>query len=565
MQFVRADIIKFIKKYELILVLLGCILISFVIFWGLWDTFYQQDEWLGLGQAFALKWGVVTSGISPVGAIFAEGRPLSRLFGFVLVKYFPYDSLVPSLYGIFLHSINSFIVFLISRKLLRSNGLGIVATIFFLATSVSHQSITWFAASFGLQPAAFFTFLSVWLYLLFLDHLKYKYFLLSISSAFISLYFKESGIFVFVLFPVIPFLLKRKIPFVSYLKLSLPIIIGVTIFGCYRIFQIAFVNTYNGPTVYANSGMTNLFPILIMRSILYPFTSFSLVYFPSPISTFIAFLLKDLYYPFIVDRPDRVVFTSILDNFAIICSFILSIMIFQFWKKYPKYRNAIVFSITFFILSILPYILISKEYSYMEPRYYYLTNMASGIILAVFFDVFTRRKGFVYLLSTLFALYIFFQIVIIQQDIGIQKGIATERRSYLSQLNTLLPTVNSNSNLFLLAGSKSLWKEGNYTPFQHGFGYSIMALYYKSGKIPKELLASQFLWDIGEEGYREVNGKKFGFFYDTNHLAQVVKKNKLNINDIHAFYYNFEDRRLFDISGRIRKEVEATNSAKLIN
>jgi len=565
MKFVESDIIKFIRRSKLVLILLGFILLSVITFWGLWDTFYQQDEWLGLGQALALKWGVVTSGISPLGAIFAEGRPLSRLFGVALIQLFPYDSLAPSLYGIFLHSINSFFVFLIARKLLKNYGLALIAAIFFLTTSVSHQSITWFAASFGLQPAAFFTFLSVWLYLLFLDDLKYRYFLLSISSGLISLYFKESGVFLFLLFPILPFLLGRKIPLLKYLKLSVPVVVAVIFFACYRIFQIAFVNVYNGPTVYANSGMVHLFPTLIMRSILYPFTSFSLVYFPPPTSTFIALLLKDLYYPFIIDRPDRVVFTSILDNFAIVCSFILAIMTFQFWKKYSQYRDAIVFSIVFFVLSILPYILMSKEYSYMEPRYYYLSNMASGIIFAIFFGVFARRKGFVYLLSTLFFLYTVFQITTIQNDIHTQKNIATERRSYLRQLNSLLPTVNSNSNLFLLTGSKSLWKEGNYTPFQHGFGYSIMTLYFKSGKIPKELLASQFLWDIGEEGYRDIKGKRFGFFYDVNHLASVVKKNKLNSDDIHAFYYNFDSRELFDISGRIRKEVEATNSAQLTN
>ncbi len=550
--------IKFFFSSTLFYLLFILLLILYT-FWRLPQTFYQQDEWLGLGQVLAFSWESVSNGYSPIGLFMGEGRPLTRIFGVLIFGNFPYDSLSLSIYSIGFHFLNSILVFFIALRLLKKNYLALISSLFFAINNVTHQSVTWFAASFGLQPATTLILLSIFAFIRFVEKENKKFLYLSFISVILSLYFKENGVFLFLFLPVIPFLLGKKINFKRYSKQLVPLIVFIFIFASYRLLEM-LSGSYVSNSVYASISNQNILVTLVTRFIMYPLTSFSLIYIPYPISTFLTFSFLDAYYPFIVNRPDLVAYTVVLDMLAIIGSFLIFIFLYFIGKDRKETKKVIIFSLLFFFLSLLPYIVISKTYAYMEPRYYYIASIPAGFLLALItrylIEKINKRKLGLILIILFFSFYLLSQIMPIKKDIVAQVIVASERRLFLKQLNSLLPTLNKDENIFYFTGDRSWYVEKNKIPFQHGFGHSIMVLYLSSEKIPKQLLSTEYLWGLGEEGYRKIGNKSYGYFNDIENLKKTVKENNINPDNIHAFYYKSEDLKLLDISENVRRDLE---------
>lgn len=556
--------IKNVFSYPIFYLFFLLLLILYT-FWKLPQTFYQQDEWLGLGQIWAQGWSHVIYGFSPVQILFGDGRPLTRVFGVIFFGNFPFNSLFLSLYSIGLHFINTILVFFIASKILKKPWLAFIASAFFSINSVTHQSVTWFGASFGTQPASLLIFLSIYFFLCFLENNKNKFLHLSLLSALISLYFKESSIFLFVFFPLIEIMYRQNFSLKEYTKKYLPFIAFITLFIIFRLYEMMVVRANFSDIlagkVYANIGNQYLFPSLIVRSIMYPLTSLSLIFIPISVSLFFAELLRKIYYPFITLRIDQLRETVILDMVSIISSFVLLFLLYYVWNKYKKARLPILFSLSLFILSILPYMVISKTFGYLEPRYYYISSAAAGMILSlVLLYLFKIINSSILKLtiSLLFIFLIFSHIKTIKNDINHQIIIANERKSFISQLYNIVPTLNSDKNIFYIDGSQPRFSK-NKAPFQNGVGYTLMVLYYKNGVIPSKLLSEGYLWDWDKEGYRQVNGKGFGYFYDKNHLKDFIIKNKLDPQMVIALYYDSSKQKLKNITDITRKQLSSSS------
>jgi hypothetical protein len=549
-----------------ILSILFLLILIIATFRQLPQTFYQQDEWLGSGQVTALGYEVVTRGLSPLQVIFADGRPLSRLFGAFFFSNFAFDVRPLAYYSIFFHFLNTILVFLIAYKLFSRYFSALIVSVFFGLNSISHQTVTWFAASFGAQPSAFLIFLSIYLYLLYLDNEKKLYFYSSFIAAITSLYFKEIGIFLFIFLPIIGLLFSKNFSISKEIKNFLPIVGFVAMFVFYRLFQMLFIKTPSSGSVYLTSTTNNIFLTLLSRIIMYPLSSFSLIFIPYQTAMTIAIGFMDSYYPYIrerISRWDQVAVTAILDVFAMLASFILFLLLFVVYKKKKELRKIIIFALVLFFLSLAPYFVISKDYAYLEPRYYYITIVASGIILAVFFEAivgsFRRNYIFMLMLLLVFLSYMRYHVFIIRSDVAHQVDLSNERKQFLSTLNYYLPTLQSDTNIFYFTGSKSWLVEGNKTPFQHGFGYSVMAIYYHSGKVPKELLTREYLFMLGDQGIQRKDGKIFGYFNDYADLSEVVNKYNISSKDVHAFYYDWDKKELKDITASISAELAKIN------
>lgn len=558
-------ILKFRSYYVSFLLLLILILFAFK---DLGNTFFQQDEWLGLGQIKAYGWESVTHGFNFIQLLFGDGRPLTRILGVLLFANFGFNFNYFAFYSIILHFVSSVLVLLIARKLLRNKFASFVSAAFFSVNSVSHQGVSWFGASFGGLPSAVFILLSIYCILNYIDAGKTKYLYISFFAAIVSLYFKESGIFLFILLPVMPLIFNRRINFSAYVKKLIPFGVFISLFTVYRIYQIFFshINSRNlieGSSVYLTSANNEIILTIILRIILYPLTSLTLIFIPSNIASIIAFAIYRGYYPYIVDRADLVVYTSILDAFSMFVAFIVIASIYFIWKLEKKLRGAIYFFLAFFALSFIPYLLISKSYSYLEPRYYYIASSAAGILLGIYVCYLAKnsKKIFTKVLRGLFYLFLIAlfaaHIKTIHTDLNYQVILAEERKSFLNQLSKYKNTLNNDKNVFYFSGDKAWLVDGNRTPFQHGFGYSLLVMYYESGKIPKSLLASEYLFALGEQGYRTVGDFGFGYFYNIKDLELALKKYKFSKDDIHAFYYYSKTGELRDITTQTRNRLSA--------
>src|SRR3989344_5949416 len=81
-------------------------------------------------------------------------------------------------------------------------------------------------------------------------------------------------------------------------------------------------------------------------------------------------------------------------------------------------------------------------------------------------------------------------------------------------------------------------------PFQQGSGYTLMVLYYNSGKIPKSFLKDGFLFEIGSQGYKESDNMGFGFFTDKKELEKAVTNYNLPPSSILHLQYLWQDNKL---------------------
>ncbi len=534
-------------------------------FWDLPKTFFQQDEWLGSGQVIALGYGAIINGLSPLQIIFADARPLTRLIGVIFTSIFSFNAAPYAYYGILLHMINTILIFLIAKKLLKNIVAVFMGTVFFALNSVSHQSITWFAASFGVQPASICIFLSIYLFLIYIEKNKAKFAYVSLFFALLSLYFKESGVFLFAFLPTLPFIFGKKINKKKYIKIFSPFIIFIFLFVLYRLIEMIVPvltprDLFNSP-VYASLSQGKVFFIqsMVFRLVMYPLTSFSLMFVPAYTALFVAYDFTNVYYPYITQHVDLIGETVVLDMLSIIGSFVLLLYMGIKIRFEKKSRHVLFFVISLFFLAVMPYIIIGKSYAYMEPRYYYIPLAAGAVLIGyIAKDVFALSKKFTVIKLLFVAIFIYLMCLHvgeIKQDIHMQVVTASERKGFIKQLINEVPTLKNNVNVFYFSSDRKWWNDNNTVPFQHGFGYSVPVLYYNSGKMPKQFLINGYLWSLGSEGYRTVDDLSYGYYTSFDHLKEAKDKYQFSPNNVYAFYYDSKTMKLLNITKRTREEL----------
>src|SRR3989344_1016716 len=90
-----------------VMVFLLLAIIVFVVYQGVFFTFYQQDEWQTLGHNIIEGWGILTKDLSIAQIFFAEGRILSRLFYFIFLGIYQYNVTPVFLFAIVSHALNA--------------------------------------------------------------------------------------------------------------------------------------------------------------------------------------------------------------------------------------------------------------------------------------------------------------------------------------------------------------------------------------------------------------------------------------------------------------------------
>lgn len=270
------------------------------------------------------------------------------------------------------------------------------------------------------------------------------------------------------------------------------------------------------------------YPSILVRSIMYPLTSFSLTLIP--ISPFMMFArhITNILYPFIT--PEQFILTTqsiVLDMLSLLASAILLLSLFiASFKENREAKNKIVFWILFILLSFLPYIIISKNFAYLESRYYYLASIGWSMILTFALSKLQKGNRTIFLaLISIFLIFVFWHARIVKKDISSLVEISNTRIGLIDQIKISVPNLEKNKNIFVITSDTDYYAIGNKVPFQSGTGYILMTLYYESGKIPNKLLDEAFLFEIGSVGYKEVGNLGFGYFTDSDAANEVAKEN----------------------------------------
>lgn len=552
------DIVK--KNLFWILIVIAVIF----TFWDLPKTFYQQDEWQTLGHILSEGIGVFVI-TSPLQLLFGELRPFSTILYIFLFGVFKFTVFPSAIFGIIFHIINATLTFYLAEKITKKRLIALIASVFLIANSVSHQAVTW-ASAVSTLPATTLILIAVITYLKYLEKADKKYLIASFLSTILSLYVKGIGLSLFILLPLMTFIFNEK----SINKKNLIEIFRVNfwlfIFGflvlVFRFIEV-FFRTEKIAGFAIGVGNNSFSQTVLFHSILYPLTSLFQVFVPSLDLYSITPFITKVQYKFLANSPltDLISQTIVADMVSIFGAFvILGFLGFIMYRCKDKIINKnILFALLFFFLSFLPYMVLDRGSAYLESRYSYVGAIGAGILLGFAVNFLVNFNKYIkWITIFLVAVFLFHHASIIRKDINYQVNLGNERKAVLNGIKELKPTLDKQT-IFYVTSDKEYY--GSVTnPFQNGLGYILEVWYYDSGKIPGEFLSENFLWDLGSEGYRSKGDRGFGYFQDIDKMVAQMEKNKLKPGIVHAFFIRSSDTKILDITDDIKSRISTISA-----
>lgn len=544
------------KRNYLLVLLVAAIL--FFFFKDLTNSFYQQDEWHGLGDILVHGYKSITMNSSSVQILLGQGRVFANLLVYLFINNNLFNITPVAYFAIFLHLINSILVYFLAKKIINKDPFPFIAMIFFAINGVSQGSVTWVMSSVGTLPATFLILLSVFSFFEFCETGKRKWIITTFGFLYLSLIFKEIGVYLFLFYPIYYFFVYSKYSLKNTLSYFWGFILMSLISVGYRIYE--FLSIPVAQDLFITGSSKNPVLTVILRLILYPLTSFSLIFVPPQIMFDFAKRITWSYYSFLPSSLyDLVAQTAVIDMFAVGASIVLlfSIIILLKSEKDIKIKNQIYFWLGFEVLSFVPYVVISKSFSYLESRYYYLAAVTAGILLSYFvFRLYNRFKLKGIIISLIFIYFLFnAHIKTVMGEIDKQKALATERLLLLSNIS-LVKKEFTTRQIFYLTGDRNFYiSEGNAVPMQQGMGYTILVWYvanHNASPSLKSLIKDYYLWELNGQGYREMNSFGYGYFWDRSALIKAVKENKIKKSEVVGLYYDSKQQKLLDITNTLQ-------------
>ena len=554
------------KNWLFILFLAGIIIFTF---WKLTQTFYQQDEWIAVGNAMTGGFKALIPRYSLFQILAGQGRVIATPINYIFYYYFPLNVLPFALFALIFHFLNSLLIFTLVYRLSNNSDLAKISSLFFGVAYVGSQAVIWPAATTTVLPAAFFSFLSLNFFTYFIQLKRKRYLYLSLISIIIGFLFKESCVFVFLLFPIMYVLFsERKFSLSEMVKLHLPFIVYLVLILGIRITSIQ--SSATSDAIYPSTAGTSSYK-LVSRLIFYPLESLSQIFINGNLLYPMArTFVRDNYYRIWGNPGDGVVMETIAaDMLSLFFSFLVIGVTFIIYKIEKNLSKITIFGIVFTLLSFIPYIFIDKPTAFIESRHFYMSVAGGGILVSLLLltvrSLLMKRLRLSLLTSSWLVACVFFSLLVwqinyVHHDINVQVASAAERKKFLATLQELYPSIPKNP-IFYITSDRDYYVPGNKVPFQQGFGYSLMIVYYKTGVIPKEMIASEYLWMLPIQGYQEIDGKGFGYFWDLEKVKNTVYEKKLDVDSIVAAKYSAATMLLTDITQDIRKEVAASVSA----
>lgn len=506
---------------------------------------------MGYGIYLAKGAGIITQSAGGLwGAVLGQGRVLANLLLFIFYKFWPLNVVPIAIFALLMHSVNVLLVFFLSKKLLKNNLPAFLGSLFFAVNSVAQSAISWPAASINTLPSTTLILLAIYLFFKFLETNNKKTLFGSFVLTYFSLFFKETGIFLFLLLPIYALYYKKQ-NLHDFIKTYWYYFAAVLFIVVFRIW--GFKSDTGQVALFLTGSSKYFFDSIIVRSVFYPLTSFSLTLVPPEPFLNFARYITNIYYPFIPEAQFILVAqTVVLDLLSLGFSALIGFILIPLLKLSDiKTRKNIIFWIIFLLASFLPYVIISKSYSYLESRYYYLAAAAWAIIFSWLLNLnLEKAKKFpVKLIAIMFYLvFIYWHVSVLSKDLDLVVKESQERIQILNQILKTKSALTGKKNVFYVTGDTDYLLPGNKVPFQQGFGYTLMALYFPGSGYPKSFIINTELFDIGKEKYLEEDGYGFGYFSDLEKLKSAIKTYGLDKDEISAFYFNSKEHKILTIT-----------------
>ena len=506
-------------------VLLFFLIVSFSIYWRLFDHFYEQDEWMGVGHVKALGiFKVFEAGVLPA-IIGGVGRPIAGLINYFFFTYFTFEAFPFALASISLHALTAYSLFILLGKF-RVNHFfqNVLISLFFLINAVASQGVMWFTAAISVELSTLLSILSIIFFMDFYSNQSEKKYFLSILAFYLSFLIKETAVLLSIFFIVYIFFQNKK-EFFKKIKHTLPYLV-VSLIAFVRYLLIFLGGNKIGKIIISTpQGQSNL----LSNILTYPIKTIS-HFFVSP-EGWLEF------FSFIKEMFPEESFT--LSGILLMISFLIISFTIYLFVSNKLNKKVFIYGLGIYLVSILPYTIIKSDV-FLESRYYYAPLIGIAVILTSF-NFIKNYKNF-FIVTIVFLLFAVMQISTINQRLDNKVEISRIRKNIVTQLREI-ELSNNKKNIFLIESDNSDYVVPKQVlPFQQGIGYTLMVLYYDQGVIPNEFLMNNYLWDMGNQGLCEHGEYLFGFFVEEAKLEKdliTVDSTGANLIKIH-FNNNYE-------------------------
>lgn len=529
------------------------ILLSVLFLWGYNETFFQQDEWGGFGTVISLSGQTIPQWIT--GMVGVHFVPFANLIWLILYKIFGFNALFYILFATFLHAFSSFLVYLLANKITKSFFIGVVTSILFLTSGRTAQAFT----HLSIFPSTITSFIFIMLFLIILSYKKtnefsFKEIILLILIFLTSVFFREDGLLLIPVFPIFLFFFKRKTlnyNNLKYFATFYAVSIGYLIFRIVRQFfdaSIVSVSSTNYWSSYIYNGLSLPFKLFVQN----------LIDIETPY-LWVWFHRKVLYH---IDFPQ-----TVMDTLGVDLIILTGVVFFGFmfivssrFVSLKKYKNVLWFSVLFTALCGFLLATIGRQIGMVESRYLYLSSFAVLLFLSIFLYLAWKNKEYGIPLKVLVIIILFFYFWSsygkIHNIISLRKDESHARKNIFYELQREVPILPKYA-VFYVTCKKTCTRNVHFglpneivLPFSSGPGWIFLMPYAQKNPIYSKFFIQEengkyFLWDMGSQGYKELEGYGYGYFTDYATLSRALK-NKSYVRIIHLLYddKNFKLKRI---------------------
>jgi hypothetical protein len=562
--------------------LLYFILIN-IVYFSIYTQYFQQDEWFYLSyfHQFPLTlygaWDALTVVFHDPSPFAYHFTPIGTLLWWFESQIFGINFPLYALLSLLVHAGNSYFVYGFARRITRNNFIAFIAGFFFALTFSHSQAVTWMSA-LPTEFAVLFALLSINYFIDFLKSKNNKKYFLSILFFLISVFSKETGVFLIIFLPLLAILYKS---YDSFKNLKLFYTAGVG-YLAFRIFMPPLVEVMTHTKSVAAIALKNTD---IFFSFYYTFTfvikAFSEAFFSLGVLKQFSIVIADFGYPQYtaqkaVGGSEYLTFiqsaaTDIalyLTGLIVIIFCLATFFHFSFLKQYKK-----AFLISFFLIlfSILPITMLTgwlmSFFSYVsiiESRHLYTTNIGMSIIFGffIYWVYLSTQKRFLwkiamkYFFMILLVIWVIVQVVVIFNDPSTDSKTAKDRKALVALWLNETAHLDKKT-VFYSESNVALYGFAEYMlPLQVNPAQVIVGTYGLKQQLPEKFYKKEFLFKpLTKEWYQEYEGIGLGYFLTKKHLFQTVRENKLQKEDIIAVQYDGNMHTIHSVTAAVRAEL----------
>ncbi|KKR91380.1 MAG: hypothetical protein UY16_C0005G0012 [Candidatus Gottesmanbacteria bacterium GW2011_GWA2_47_9] len=533
--------------------------------------FFLQDEWQAMGLVlYYKKIGSLAALFLPYKGLLAHFNPLTTALFLLENHFFHFWYGGYAWISVFTHLVNTALLYVFVLRWGRKQHLAFSVAALFAVYSISHQAVTWISGGNGLMQATTLFLLSLHGLHLYVTTRKRHFLLFTTAMFFLSLFFKEDVVFLFLGIPSFYFIMEHRPGKKSYVVL-LAMMATFVLYVSIRLLLVAKGLYAYEETVDVSTQHIFVYPF---RAMIMPIRMLTQSLIPElVILTASRWFTTTAYPQFMVDgQPNPFISETIVADFVSYMGTIamlgITFVIYRILRELKEtgLSKLVVFSIILITESALSYIFVPGRagfFSILPSRYLYIASIGASIFVSVALYAFWtqvargQRKLLIggYMVSM--GIVALLHYGNLQHTIQGFAAVGTLRKSFLTAIRSNHETLPKRVVVYTKSDTVHYGSpNGEYTlPVQSGFGQMLLVWYDATEHFPACLFEKLYLYERLSQEYRECGARGFGYFREKDKLLEAVREFGLPRESIIGFSYSGKRQEFEDITGEVQKEL----------